>query len=78
MTRSKRKTPICGITTAVSEAEDKALWHRAHRRIERVALKRDGDEYLASSRHAHSSTWTMDKDGKHFFDAAESPKIMRK
>ncbi|VVE59280.1 hypothetical protein PAN31117_05249 [Pandoraea anapnoica] len=78
MSRSKRKTPICGVTSAVSEAEDKALWHRAHRRSERVALERDGIEYIASNRHAHSSTWRMGKDGKHFFDAAEWPTVMRK
>ena len=28
MSRSRRKTPIFGITTATSEAEDKRLWHK--------------------------------------------------
>lgn len=78
MSRSRRKTPICGITSAESESEDKALWHRAHRRIERSALKHEGEEYLPQYEAAHSSTWLMDKDGKQYFDAARHPEIMRK
>ncbi|SMG09788.1 hypothetical protein [Paraburkholderia susongensis] len=78
MSRSKRKTPIRGMTTSESEAWDKAKWHRRHRRAEGERLKSAGGEFVAQSRHAHSSTWIMDKDGKQYFDATRHPKLMRK
>lgn len=39
---SKRKTPISDITTAESEAQDKARWHRHCRRVEGTRLKANG------------------------------------
>lgn len=38
MSRSRRKTPITGITTARSEKFDKQRWHRAYRHAERQRL----------------------------------------
>jgi hypothetical protein len=67
MSRSRRKTPIFGYTTSVSEAADKAIWHRRHRRA----------DYIARSHRAHSNPWMMDKDGKHWWAGAQ-PRDMRK
>lgn len=66
VSRSKRKTPIMGMTSAVSEAQDKAIWHRVYRRTERQRLQsrpfsepRDFREF--------SNPWSMDKDGKQYW-----------
>ena len=70
MSRSRRKTPIFGYTTARSEAEDKRLWHKRWRSSERdqlASLGPDGDP-LPVPRQAVSSTWEMAKDGNHWFD----------
>lgn len=70
MSRSRRKTPIFGHTTARSEADDKRLWHKRWRSRERdqlAALDSDGDP-LPVHRQTVSSTWDMAKDGKHWFD----------
>ena len=66
MSRSKRKTPITAITTAVSEACEKAKWHRRHRREERSRLRASGLEYVARSHREHSDPWMMEKDGKKY------------
>ncbi len=70
MSRSVRKTPIFGHTTARSEADDKRLWHKRWRSRERdqLASVGPGDDPLPVHRHAVSSTWDMAKDGKHWFD----------
>lgn len=78
MSRSKRKTPIIPITTAESEAYDKAKWHRRHRREERERLKVEGQDYTARSHKEHSSTWRMEKDGKAYWGTEITPKEMRK
>jgi hypothetical protein len=51
MSRSKRKTPILGITTAETEASDKVKWHWRHRREERARLDAEGRDYAARSWH---------------------------
>lgn len=78
MSRSKRKSPILGITTAETEAADKAKWHRRHRREERARLTAEGQEYVARSHREHSSPWLMDKDGKKYWGGAIGSKHMRK
>src|SRR5580692_7140365 len=67
MSRSKRKTPITGITTAETEADEKAKWHRRHRREERARLKTEGQDYIARSHKEHSNPWLMGKDGKTYW-----------
>ena len=70
MSRSRRKTPIFGHTTARSEADDKRLWHKRWRsrvRDQLATLGPDGDP-LPVHRQAVSSTWDMSKGGKHWFD----------
>jgi hypothetical protein len=65
MSDSLRKTPICGWTTAASEAWDKSRWHRAFRRAQRIALA-SGDEDSLDERE-FSDPWRMHKDGKQYF-----------
>lgn len=69
MSRSRRKTPVFGHTTARSEADDKRLWHQRWRARERDQLAGCGpdDDPLPVHRHAVSNTWDMAKDGKHWF-----------
>ncbi len=70
MSRSRRKTPIFGHTTARSEADDKRLWHkrwRSRARDQLASLGADGDP-LPVHRQTVSSTWDMAKDGKYWFD----------
>ena len=76
MSRSRRKTPIMGNTTAVSEATDKAIWHRRRRRGEQQRLGGD-PESEPISRLGYSSTWLMDKDGKRYLHEAPDD-VMRK
>ncbi len=75
MSRSRRKTPIFGHTSARSEADDKRLWHKRWRSRERdqlAVLEPDADP-LPVHRQAVSSPWSMAKDGKHWFD----PRLQR-
>lgn len=76
MSRSTRKTPVRGITTADSEKADKAAAHRKIRRAVRVAVKQ-GTDLLPHEREL-SNPWSMDKDGKFRFDPQANPKLMRK
>ena len=77
MSRSRRKTPICGITTAESEKQDKRIANRRLRRKVRAALAVEPEGVLPALREV-SSVWTFDKDGKMRFDPAEWPVSMRK
>lgn len=78
MTRSRKRTPITGNTTATSEKEDKVQAHRRIRRrvVQTLCLHRDGD-VLPHEREL-SNPWGMAKDGKGLFDPRLWPKLMRK
>ena len=77
MSRSLRKTPIFGHTTARSEADDKRLWHKRWRVSERDQLATVGadTDHLTVQRNAVSSTWDMAKDGKAWFDPSRQREI---
>ena len=66
MSRSRRKSPKRGITTARSERCDKQTWHRAFRKAERQRL---ASRPLSEPHHfrSFSNPWLMDKDGKHYW-----------
>lgn len=66
MSRSRRKTPIFGHTSARSEAHDKRLWHKRWRSRERDRLTVIGSDAEHQTIHQHevSDTWSMAKDGK--------------
>lgn len=71
MSRSRRKNPFCGITTARSEKQDKTLKHRALRAIERACIAKGTD--IPRQRRS----W-MSKDGKQMFNPETWPKGWRK
>ncbi len=76
MARSRRRTPIISITTAVSEKQDK--WHanRSCRAALRGALKLDAEGVLPILRDV-SDPWCMAKDGRQWI-GTHLPKLMRK
>jgi len=78
MSRSRRKTPIGGITTADSDHAWKKAAARALRRKVKQLLTAtlDGDRF-AGKRWDLVNPWTSDKDGKHWF-GDRYPKSMRK
>ncbi|WP_428851940.1 hypothetical protein [Imbroritus primus] len=69
MSRSRRKLPIFGFTTARSEAGDKRLWHKRWRSRQRdqLATLRPDDDPIPVQHRAVSDTWDMAKDGKSWF-----------
>lgn len=75
MSRSKKKTPIHGMTTCVSEKKDKRLWHKRMRTHERDRLITDPDG-VQTHKYAVSDPWTMGKDGKYYWH--KHPDLMRK
>lgn len=76
MSRSARKTPIRGVTTASSEKQDKRLANRKFRRLVKTSLKNDS-EVLPLIREV-SNVYGFEKDGKLYFDSRKFPKSMRK
>jgi hypothetical protein len=75
MSRSRRKTPITGMTTAASDTRGKVLAHRRQRRRVRAALA-SGQVEVATRRKA-GHVWSFAKDGKQRFDPARHPTLMR-
>jgi len=76
MSRSRRKTPVCGITTAESEKLDKVASHRKIRHAVRIAIKQDAP--VLPLEKELTNPWSMAKDGKARFDPAVHPRLMRK
>ena len=75
MSRSRKKTPIKGITTASSEKQDKRDANRKFRRKTKQQVNLD-NETISEIREL-SNVWGFDKDGKHY-DSDMSKKDMRK
>lgn len=78
MSRSRRKTPITGITTSESEKQDKQFANRKDRRVNGSILRATHDDTKIKIKREISNLWAMDKDGKYPFDPKESPELMRK
>lgn len=78
MSRSRRKTPVTGITAAASEKQDKRSANRKLRRRVKQDLNEDTEGTLLPSERELSNVWTMDKDGKQRFDPERYPDLMRK
>jgi hypothetical protein len=76
MSRSRRKTPIVGITTSESEKQDKRKANRALRTATRRAVA-TGAEIMPLPNDV-SKVWAMSKDGKAYIDPIMQPKAMRK
>lgn len=71
MSRSVRKTPIIGFSTAGSEAADKKRWHAKLRSGVRSSLRSLSpdqiDAYIAPVEIDAVSVGSMAKDGKQYF-----------
>ncbi len=78
MSRSRRSTPIAGITCASSEKSDKRVAARRDRRVNREILSASNEDSLLKDRKATGDPWDMAKDGKQFFNPSEHPNLMRK
>ena len=76
MSRSRRKTPIFGNTTAHSEKEFKVHTHKKMRRIWKRKLYH-GDEEPLDVRVVEN-IWNGPKDGKHRWWRKHKDKDMRK
>lgn len=78
MSRSRRKTPIRGITSAASERSDKQAWHCSYRTAVRRQLANDPDSELPHPRQ-FSDPWRMAKDGKSYYGVSRrDEKTLRK
>lgn len=71
MSRSYRKRPFSGITTAETEKDDK---RRANRKLRRKVKRGDLDLTIRDV----SNIWSFDKDGKSRFDPDKYPELKRK
>lgn len=75
MSRSYRKTPICGMTTQDS---DKPFKKAAHKQARRAENARDLPLDEPPAKKAFGNPWGAPKDGKKWFDPTRFPEIMRK
>ncbi|UOK17260.1 hypothetical protein vBBaMIFTN4_68 [Bordetella phage vB_BaM-IFTN4] len=78
MSRSRRNTPITGITTARSEKFDKQRWHRAYRKAERQRLQTDPYSMPRHPLEFGAHAWNLSKDGKKYWGCDVPPRLMRK
>jgi hypothetical protein len=77
VSRSRKKTPISGVTLAESEKQDKAASHRRYRRTLKEIITPDLETPLPTERQL-TNPWDMAKEGKSRYDPKPSPKRMRK
>lgn len=77
MARSRRRTPVRGMTTSDSEKSDKQRSHRRIRRAVRQAVPLHPEGPLPLEKEL-TNTYAMDKDGKIRFDPSTCPELMRK
>jgi hypothetical protein len=78
MSNSRKKTSIGGIIHSPSEKEDKRLYNRSYRRVCKQILESNIEVELLPHLREHSNPYSMNKDGKHWFDAKKYPERMRK
>jgi hypothetical protein len=78
MSRSQKKNPIAGMTSAASEKWDKRVANRRVRRRVKEALATDPMVDVLPDRRELSDPWTMAKDGKKWFDPRRFPGVLRK
>ena len=78
MARSRKKTPITGITGAKSEKEDKLLAHRKERRKIRSRLRSETEPEVLPHRREVGNVWVFSKDGKQYHRGPANPRDLRK
>jgi len=74
MSRSRKKTPITGITIAESDKPFKEAEHRRERRVVRTAIK--VGEPIPDQRE-FGNPWASEKDGKQWLSDRNS-RVLRK
>lgn len=65
MTRSRKKTPIFGATSADSEKEDKRICNRKYRKKCNVKILHD--EFVDEGKRSGWNVWSFAKDGKRYY-----------
>jgi hypothetical protein len=75
VSRSRKKRPFAGITTAESEAIGKRIWHRRYRHAANMAVSSGAD---VPDERQHSDVWLLAKDGKQYLPDEWRDKGMRK
>jgi hypothetical protein len=78
MAHSRKKTPKIGITTAVSENEEKQAKHRRERRRVRQSLSVDPNAETLPHTKELSNPWSMATDGRVFLGKRAPLKDLRK
>ena len=79
MSRSYKKMPISGFTTAKSEKEDKRFANRLFRRASRNRIKSNREPFYRLREVC--DVWDFAKDGKMYYDkeaVKKYPKVLRK
>lgn len=80
MSRSKRKRPIFGNTTADSEKRDKVIYHRRFRRRVADALReslQSGEDATFPLADEVGNQWLFDKDGKTYWSDAPEEEMRK-
>jgi len=84
MSRSKKHNPICAITCAKSEKQDKQIINRIIRRKIKANLKtkdlEELDEIIIPTQDEIMNKWSMAKDGKQYIEKNSDyyKKVLRK
>ena len=78
MSRSRRKLPFIGVTTAVSEKDDKRFANRKERHSNPQILHTTVDDPLLRHKREVGNPWLFAKDGKSRFDPQAHPEWARK
>ena len=86
MSRSRRKTPIAGITSSESESPDKKLAAQRerkwlHNRLSPQTASDPNFDLPLQQAHPKSGGWAFAKDGKHYWGNSKRvnlAKLMRK
>src|SRR5262249_18519153 len=66
MSRSRKHTPVSGLSNSESEKKDKVRAHRTERHAVKSKLSETLDQDVIGSEHKRSRGWTFAKDGKRF------------
>lgn len=77
MSRSRRRTPIAGVTAAPSDKTSKRASSRTLRQAQDRAVVADPESPLPAV-HQALDRWQTNKEGKNRFDPKVAPERMRK
>jgi hypothetical protein len=78
MTRSRRKNPARGNTSAPSDKADKVRAHRRERRVVRERLHPVEEDVRLPHRREISDPWTYAKDGKRYDPGCADRRVLGK